>query len=263
MKLACQEGLAPGANLGEKLENLEKAGYVGIEFSGGGIWDRVEEIRGACASSSVKPSTICAGYGGCALDPDPLVRQQASDDIRRILDAAGEIGVVGLIFVPIFGPSRLPDLSPWKSDIALEKNLLVDLMGPWGEHARDAETLLLLEPLNGYETHLVKKLSDAVELAEKVGIPDGLKIMADFFHMGLEEPDTAAAIREAGDWIAHVHLADHPRILPGYGQSDFKSGFAALKEIGFSNYMALECGIPDPDVQGALTKTAQFLRDQM
>ena len=263
MKLACQEGLVPGDGLPQKLEVLEKAGYEGIEFGGGGIADRYEEIVEACASSTVKPSTICAGYGGCPLDSDPASREKASKDIERLLEIAGAIGAVGLIVVPIFGPPRIGDLSPWKTAIELEKDLLVDLMGRWAEKAAKEGTLVLLEPLNGYETHLIKKLADGVDIAERVNNPAGLKIMADFFHMGLEEPDVAAAIRDAGKWIAHVHLSDHPRILPGYGHSDFRPGFAALKEIGYANYMALECGVPDPDRVGALNKTAAYLKKQM
>ncbi|OQB37133.1 MAG: hypothetical protein BWY06_02529 [Candidatus Latescibacteria bacterium ADurb.Bin168] len=88
-------------------------------------------------------------------------------------------------------------------------------------------------------------------------------MMADFFHMGLEEPDVAASIKAAGKWLCHVHLSDHPRILPGYGHSDFKKGFAALKSIGYASFMALECGCPDADKMKAITKTAKFLKAQM
>jgi len=263
MKLACQEGLVPGANLGEKLANLQKAGYEGMEVGGGGLANRVKEIKDAAASSPVKVVSVCAGYGGCPLDAGRTEREKAGEDVKRILDATAEIGAVGMIFVPIFGGPRIGDLSPWKTAVELEKDLLVKLLEGWSEHAAKAGTLVILEPLNGYETHLIKKLADAVDICERVNNPKGLKMMADFFHMELEEQNVAASIRAGGKWICHVHLADHPRILPGYGNSDFKKGFAALKEIGFSNYMALECGVPDPDRMGALTKTAKFLRAQM
>jgi sugar phosphate isomerase/epimerase len=168
-----------------------------------------------------------------------------------------------MIFVPIFGGPRIGDLSPWKNAVELEKDLLVELLSGWADHAIAAKTLVILEPLNGYETHLIKKLSDGVDICERVNKPAGLKMMADFFHMGLEEPDVAASIKAAGKWICHVHLSDHPRILPGNGHNDFKKGFAALKEIGFAGYMALECGCPDPDQMAAISKTAKFLKAQM
>jgi sugar phosphate isomerase/epimerase len=45
MKLSCQEGLAPGRTLKEKVENLERFGFEGIELWGSSNFhERVEEI---------------------------------------------------------------------------------------------------------------------------------------------------------------------------------------------------------------------------
>ncbi len=262
MKLACQEGLAPGKTLAEKLDNLAKAGYEGIEFWGANLWDRVDEINAATANHSVKPSTICAGFRGCPLDTDKKERDKSSEDMHRLLETAGALGMVGLIMVPIFGSPRIPDLSPFANAVDLEKSLFVELAKEWAETARKNNTNLLLEPLNRYETHLIRTLKDGVEICEKVGNPN-MKIMADFFHMSIEEESIPAAIRAAAPYIAHVHLADSTRQLPGYGHTDFKSGFEALKEIGFTGYMALECGNPDPDKQAGLKRSADYLRGQL
>lgn len=262
MKLACQENLCPGATLAEKLANLAQWGYEGIEFWGGNIADRVDEINAACANSPVKPSTICAGYSGCPLDADKAQRDLAIADIKLRLKVAGEIGAVGLIFVPIFGGPRIPDLSPYASAVELEKRLLVELVKELADVAAANNTLLLLEPLNRYETHLLCRLEHAVEIIEMAGEPEGLALMADFFHMNIEEPRMEVSIKEAARWIQHVHLADSIRWLPGYGHTDFRPGFAALKEIGFDKYMALECAVPGPPEED-LPKAAEYLRAQM
>lgn len=262
MKLACQEGLAVGGTLEEKLDSLAEAGYVGMEFWGSNLWDRVDAILKATANHTVKPSTICAGFRGCPLDADKSERDKASEDIHKLLKTAGDLGMVGLIMVPIFGGPRLPDLSPLATAVQLEKDLTYKLFDAWGETAAKANTLLLLEPLNRYETHLIKTLRDGTDVCEKVGNPH-IKIMADFFHMSIEEANIADSIRQAGKHIAHVHLADNTRQLPGYGQTDFKPGFAALREIGFDGYMALECGNPESDKQLGLKKSADFLRAQI
>jgi sugar phosphate isomerase/epimerase len=262
LKLACQEGLAPGATLREKLVNLEAFGYEGVEFWGGGIWDRVNEINEACAGSKVKASTICAGYGGCPLDVDKAGRDIAIADCKKLLKAAGDIGAVGLIFVPIFGGPRIPDLSPYDDAISLEKKLLAEYIKELAPIAADNKTLLLLEPLNRYETHLLCRLEQAVEVIEMAGDPAGVALMADFFHMNIEELDMAKSIREAAKYVKHVHLADSIRWLPGYGHTDFRPGFAALKEIGFDGYMALECHVPgDPKVE--LPKCVEYLKGNM
>ncbi len=261
MKLAAQEDRIPGDELSQKLSKMESYGFQGIEFWGQSLPERVDEVKEAIASSTIEPSTICAGYSGCLLDNDEGERKKAMKDIKSLLRIGGEIGVLGLITVPIFGKARLPNLSPLNSSVELEKELLVLELEELGKVAAENNCTILIEPLNRYETHLVKTLQDAVEIQKRVNL-ESVKIMADFFHMNIEERDIPESIREAGEAIHHVHLADSTRLLPGYGHTDFKSGFEALKEIGFGNYMALECGVPgDPEKE--LPKSVEYLKSCM
>ena len=233
----------------------------GIEFSGAQLLDRMDEIVAETKRSSVKPSTICAGYGGCLLDPNPEERETALRNIETLLEAAGRMGAVGLVLAPIFGPPRLPDLAPFRSAVALERELLLVLLDRLADRAEASSTLVLLEPLNRYETHLLKRLRDATEIARELNRPS-VRIMADFFHMSIEEPNIAEAIREAGEWIRHVHLADSDRYLPGHGHTDFAAGFGALREVDFSDYMALECRVDgDPEVE--LPEALAVMRGQL
>ena len=83
--------------------------------------------------------------------------------------------------------------------------------------------------------------------------------MADFFHMHIEEFNTPKALSEIGDELGHIHLADNTRKEPGSGDIDFKAGFAVLKRVKFSGYMAFECGLTDKaDV--ALPRAVKHLR---
>ncbi len=253
--------MVPGKTLNEKLTKMESYGFRGAEFWGRGLPERMDEIKEALASTKLKASTICAGYGGCLLDTDKNERKKAMEDIKALLKAGADLGVVGLITVPIFGGPRIPDLTPYAPAVEIEKKLLVLELKELGKHAQDVGCLVLLEPLNRYETHLLRTLNDAMEIQKAVGI-DSVKIMADFFHMSIEERDIAASLREAGDAVSHIHLADSTRQLPGYGHTDFRSGFAALKKIGYDKYMALECGVPgDPEVE--LPKAVKYLKSCM
>ncbi|MFN4180342.1 MAG: TIM barrel protein, partial [Armatimonadota bacterium] len=217
MKLASQEGLVPGANLEEKLEKLAAWGYEGVEFWGSEwLLQNISYVRGAVEKAGLKVSTICAGYRGSVLDPDPNVRKQAIEDIKARLTAAAELGAVGLIFVPIFGGPRIPDLSPYKSAVELEMDLLLVVLEELGKHAEQVGAYLLLEPLNRYETHFLRRVEQAVEICEKVDNPY-IAIMADFFHMNIEEASIPDAIRKGGKWLKHIHLADSNRLLPGWG----------------------------------------------
>lgn len=262
MKLAAQYGLVPGGTMEERLEKLVAWGYEGVEMPGSEwVIQDTKVIRKAAEKVGIQVSTICAGIRGSILDPDPSVRRQALGDAKARLTAAGELGAIGLIFVPIFGPPRLPDLSPHKSASELERDLLLFYLDDLGKHAERVGVTLLLEPLNRYETHFLRRVEQAVELCEKIGNPS-IGVMADFFHMNIEEASIPDAIRRGGKWIKHIHLADSNRLLPGWGHIDFRSGFIALKEIGYTNFMALECSVPG-DPNETLPRAAQYLRECM
>jgi sugar phosphate isomerase/epimerase len=134
--------------------------------------------------------------------------------------------------------------------------LFVEQLMELAPTARDAGVPIFLEPLNRYEQHLVNRLEQGVAFAEQVG--DGVGIMADLFHMNIEEADIAASIRAAGPHI--VHVADSNRLQPGKGHLDFRPGFAALKEAGYDGYLGIECRILGP-YDEALAESAALLRE--
>src|SRR5687768_198495 len=128
MKLACQEGLAPGATFAEKVRKLHAYGFEGVELNGGRLMteDGLAERRTALADSPVRASSICGGFPCELVHPDPARRRKAIDGVKRLIDIASELGATGPIAVPIFNNNdRLPDLSPMKSRHDLELDLLV------------------------------------------------------------------------------------------------------------------------------------------
>jgi hypothetical protein len=63
----------------------------GLSF-GGSEWllQNTSYVRSAVEKAGLKVSTICAGYRGSVLDPDPSVRKQAIEEIKARLTAAAE-----------------------------------------------------------------------------------------------------------------------------------------------------------------------------
>jgi sugar phosphate isomerase/epimerase len=178
------------------------------------------------------------------------------------LDAGGQFNAVGAIVPPIFGPPRIPDLSPWMDAVSLEKELLVEIVKDVADFAHAVGTRLLLEPLNRYEQHLLRQQADGVEIIQRAGDPPGVAIISDFFHMHIEETNTPATIRQVAPYIAHIHLADNTRMQPGTGDIDWRAGLGALKEIGYDGYLAFECRLPE-DAKTALKQSVQFIRDTL
>ena len=46
---------------------------------------------------------------------------------------------------------------------------------------------------------------------------ENLKLLADTFHMNIEEADMGKAILTAGSRLAYVHFSDSNRLAPGMG----------------------------------------------
>jgi sugar phosphate isomerase/epimerase len=257
VRLAVREGMVPGSTLEEKLDLLERLGYDGIELHTPESLGRdAEDLRRVFAGRRVRPTTIDGAR--TLLSPDPSERRTGMDLLRQRLELCRQIAATAVLLVPIFGRPLIPDLSPWRTAVELERELLLTELK---ELAQDCERLgvtLVIEPLNRYETHLINTLDQGADLCRRVN-REGIRIMADFFHMSIEEADIAASIRQAAPFIQYVHVADSNRLQPGRGHTDFRPGFRALKEAGYDGYLGVECRLAGTPTE-ALQEAADFLR---
>ena len=136
--------------------------------------------------------------------------------------------------------------------------LLLAMLHTLTSHAEQSGAAILLEPLNRYESNALPRQQDGAEIVRALNSP-GVRLMSDVFHMHIEETNSPQALRDLGDCIGHVHLADNTRKEPGSGDIDFRAIMAALRDIGFTGYMAFECGLTGPAAE-VLPRSAAFLK---
>ena len=135
LKISCQEGVAPGKELNEKLDFIESLGIVGIEFWGGGLEKRINEIQQALKNRNIKYSATCAGFEGWLISDDPAIQKRCMDSMKTIIAASGELGSTGVIFVPAFNNQKsLPDKEA--------RELLLGQMKELGDYALQNKTHL-------------------------------------------------------------------------------------------------------------------------
>jgi sugar phosphate isomerase/epimerase len=251
------EVIVPGETLDERLSNLEQWGYQGIQLARGTLDMGWPAIKSALSTSSIE---LCiAGGGRGLLSANQATRQQAIEQIESGLRIAAEMGAVGSIVVPIFGKAELAPPDPPQTLYELEKEILIEELIQIAPTAEQEGVQIVLEPLNRYETHFLQRLDQGADICRAVG-SDAVKIMADFFHMNIEEADIGHAIERAADYIGYVHLADSNRYQPGAGHLDFRPGLAALKKIGYEGWMTLECRVIGEDKGAALVASAEYIR---
>ena len=257
MKLALRELMAPGDTLADRLAWIDRAGLQGIELFSAVLDLPHDEIRRIFADSPVQLASIDSGQG--LVDPDPKVRAATVDRLRARLELAGSLGATGVLVVPQFARNPgLPDLSPVATAQELERGLVVSAMRELLPVAKANNTALFIEPLNRYEAWMVNRIEQGVALGDEIGPEIG--VMADFFHMDIEEVDLAVAIRDHANRVIHVHLADSNRLQPGRGHLDFAAPFAALKQANYDGWFGFECRLAGPP-EVVIPESDAFVRD--
>ena len=184
-------------------------------------------------------------------DADASRRKAAEEFIRDIMRAGAEFRTPAII-----GSMQ----GKWDDVVSRDvaRGYLQDALQRLGEEAESLEMTLLYEPLNRYETNMANTLAQGVELLTPLATRS-VKLLADLFHMNIEEADMAAAIRTAGDHIGHVHFADSNRQAVGCGHTSMPSIVEALAEIRYDGYASAEV-FPIPDSLTCARHTMESFR---
>ncbi len=251
--ISSQEGIIPGKDLKEKLDNLEKWGFDGIEFWGGGLRERVSAIKAEMKGRPLRMSATCAGFEGALMSDQQSERDKALRTIKDIMEVAADLGSTGMIIVPAFSAQT-------KLNHIEGRKILMDLLPLVGEHGVKVGSRVLLEPLNRGEAWFLRQVADAGAICREINSP-GVCLMGDMYHMYIEEPSDMGAFISGAAWLHHVHLASIKRNLPGQDARDFRNGFKGLKMMGYQDFMSLECGVIG-DRMVEIPKAVKFLRQQ-
>lgn len=167
---------------------------------------------------------------------------------------AAEAGIRFVVFGS--GGSRRIPVS-WPEDRARAQ--LLDLLRELGPLAQAAGVLLALEPLNRGECNLVNSLAEGAALVRAAATP-GVRLLADLYHMRRED-EAPQAIRDAGDLLVHVHVAERDRRTPpGTAGDDFRPWLQALREIGYDRALSLECSAWEDQARQLPTALATLRR---
>lgn len=264
MKLSCTNTMVPGDTLTQKALNLKKWGFDAISLQIPTQWscDRLtEEILSLREKTglAVCEFSYIGAYFGRQMSNDTHISKAALADQKASIDMCARLGAGNAIGYEYAPRNPLPLFeAPASMPEELERKF-VGILNDVGRYAAERGVELSVEGINRYETRYANRLSEIRGYLEKTLPELGIGILADFFHMAMEERSIPDAILENNGYLRHVHLGENNRMLPGYGALDWRAGFRALKEAGYDGYLALECAVPgDPYVQ--LPECAEFLK---
>lgn len=190
-------------------------------------------------------------HGLSLTDPNAEQRTKAKAFIQKIIDFGAELRAPAII-----GSMQ----GKWGGDLdhARALEMLSEALTALGTHAAERGVPLIYEPLNRYETNLVNTIADGVNLLKSLST-DNVKLLADLFHMNIEETSLPEAILAGEGFIGHVHFVDSNRRPAGCGHIDLAPVASALHKIAYDRYASAEA-FPYPDSDAAAQQTIETFR---
>ena len=240
------------------IETAVDLGYDAIEVS---VRDPADPAVVACDDGlrrcGLELSAVATGQsfysdGWSPTSDDPALRRQLDERMHRIIDLASPWGAMVVI-----GGVR-GTLTGSDAEQAVQYQRAVDAVRGFGEYARQQGVALVIEPINRYETNYINTIEDALAFISEVDL-DNLGVLADTFHMNIEEADLAESLRSAGRRLRHVQFTDSNRLAAGRGHIDFAALAEVLREFDYDGYLSTET-LPLPDSETAARLAIDYFR---
>lgn len=245
-----------GLDFQAKMQQMAEMGFDGVELAvrdPSGI--DLAALKAALKHTGLAVPAIGTGQAyvdeGLSLShTDKDIRKAAIARIRRHLELAAELKalvIIGLIRCPA-KDTQVDDFSGW-----FKESLMKCL-----DYALEQGVLVALEPCNRYECRFINTIPEAVDLIKNLNHPQ-LRILADTFHMNIEDKSYRESLKSAAPHLVHVHFADSNRRFPGSGHIDFVEILKTLHEINYNGFISGEM-LPQPSEFEAMRSFAAFMR---
>ncbi len=238
------------------IPKAKKIGFDGVElFTASADEIDAKFLQKLLSDNQIVLSAVATGAGKVLhnltlTSPDKTVRAKAIEFIKRMID-------FGAIFnAPAKIGSMQGNIGKNNREDALAG--LTECLNELGRYARQRNVDLLFEPLSHLSTDVINTVADGIEIIKKAG-EDNIKLLADLFHMDIEEMDIAESIKKAAGFIGYVDFVDSDRKPAGMGHIDLKSAVDALKSIGYDGFLSAEAS-PWPDSQTAAEQTMKTFK---
>jgi D-psicose/D-tagatose/L-ribulose 3-epimerase len=227
------------------LRDIRATGFDGVEipvFEGdrdhfarlGDMLDRIGLERTAIAAM---------GDPAMNLIGDAAARAAGIAHMRHVIDCTAALGAT-----TVSGPlhSTLGHFSG-QGPTAEEFDRSVSSQRAIGDHAAAKGVTVGLEALNRFECYLVNTMAALSAHVDAIGHPN-IRAMYDTFHCNIEEQDPIAAFTDNLRHIAHVHISENDRGVPGRGNIPWAETFRAIRGSGYDGWLTIESfgrGLPD------------------
>ncbi len=219
------------------LEKIKATGFDGVEipiFEGDDA--HYLKLRRKLGELQLKTSAVTvATPKASAISPDPMVRKAAVERLKTIVRHSAIIGADVLC-----GPfHQALGVFSGTGPTEEEFNWAADVHRAVADEAQRHGVTLAIESLNRFECYFLNTAAAAAAYVRRVDHPN-FRTMFDTFHANIEEEDLLKAYSENASEIAHIHVANNDRGVPGRGHIDFPAIFRSIKSSGYNGWLTIE-----------------------
>jgi protein FrlC len=241
----------PAYTLEDTIKRIARIGYDGIEIGAAAphaypsqvTKERRQTIKRLLDDNGLALSSMLPAPGGGpgfnVASPLPEERREAIEQYKQVIELCADLGGQTVLYVAgwqIYGTTRAQAWA-WSAEALKEV----------AKAAEGSGVVLAIEP-TPTDSNLVESCDHAIELMEQVASPN-VKLMFDTQHAFYRNEVPTDYVYRMGKNLRHVHLSEFGRLAPGQGSGDFVGLVAALREIGYDGYLAMEIGFNRRNVE--------------
>ncbi|MCY0146897.1 sugar phosphate isomerase/epimerase [Hoeflea sp. G2-23] len=227
------------------LRDIKATGFDGVEvpvFEGSN--DHYKELARMLDDIGLERTAVAAmGDPSMNLIGDATARAGGVDFMHTALDRTHALGAT-LICGPLHSTlGHFSGEGPNAEEFArsAESQRLI------GDHAAGLGITVALEALNRFECYLLNTMDGLAAHLEQIDHPN-IRAMYDTFHANIEETDPIGALTRNAGCVAHIHISENDRGVPGRGNIPWRETYAAIAAIGYDGWLTIESfgrGLPD------------------
>jgi len=219
------------------LEKIKSTGFDGVEIPiFGGDDAHYRKLRTKLDELQLKASTVTvATPEASAISPDPAIRKAATERLKTIVRQSAILGADVLC-----GPFHQA-LGVFSGTGPTEEEFKhgAEVHNAVADEAQREGVVLAIESLNRFECYFLTTMASAAAYVRRVDHPN-FRALFDTFHANIEEENLPKAFSENAAEIAHVHVSNNDRGVPGRGHIDFQTIFRAIKLSGYDGWLTIE-----------------------
>jgi sugar phosphate isomerase/epimerase len=242
-------------------------GYTGLELAPFTLATRITDVT-ATRRAELRKQAEAAGVkliglhwllakteGFHLTSADAAVRKRTGEYLAELARAAAEMGGDILVL-----GSPVQRNIPEGRTRAEAEDFALDTLSHCLSVLEKNRVYLCLEPLTPAETNFMNTAAEGAAICRRLAHPF-VKLHLDVKAMSVEPAPTPDVIRANREFFHHFHANDPNKRGPGFGATDFKPIFRALREVNYNGWVSVEVFDYSPDPETIASESIRYMRE--